>query len=123
MVLNLITRDLSKPKASRVAPSLLTPSLPEEKVDGDERIARQASPISITEDDFTIGDLVGESMAEGLRAVTPSPEILRESTAPGLAAAGSPPSPRSSATTSRASARRPSPATATPSPRRPRGRT
>ncbi|KAH8050680.1 Ca2-binding protein [Aureococcus anophagefferens] len=93
MVLNLITRDLSKPKARRVAPSLLKPSLPEEKVDGDERIARQASPISITEDDFTIGDLVGESMAEGLRAVTPSPEILRESTAPGLAAAGSPPSP------------------------------
>jgi len=41
-------------------------------VDGDERIARQASPISIV-DDFTIGDLVGESMAEGLRAVTPSP--------------------------------------------------
>ena len=93
MVLNLITRDLSKPKARRVAPSLLKPSLPEEKVDGDERIARQASPISITEDDFTIGDLVGESMAEGLRAVTPSSEILRESTAPGLAAAGSPPSP------------------------------
>lgn len=72
MVLNLITRDLSKPKARRVAPSLLVPSLPEEKVDGDERIARQASPISIV-DDFTIGDLVGESMAEGLRAVTPSP--------------------------------------------------
>ena len=76
---------------TRVAPSLLKPSLPEEKVDGDERIARQASPISIV-DDFTIGDLVGESMAEGLRAVTPSPGI-RESTAPGLAAAGSPPSP------------------------------
>ena len=86
MVLNMITRDLSKPKASRVAPSLLKPSLP------DERIARQASPISIMDDDFTIGDLVGESMAEGLRAVTPSPGI-RESTAPGLAAAGSPPSP------------------------------
>ena len=86
MVLNMITRDLSKPKASRVAPSLLKPSLP------DERIARQASPISIMDDDFTIGDLVGESMAEGLRAVTPSPGI-RESTAPGLATAGSPPSP------------------------------
>ena len=90
MVLNLITRDLSKPKAGRVAPSLLKPSLPEEKVDGDERISR--SPTSIMEDDFTIGDLVGESMAEGLRAVTPSPGI-RESTTPGLAAAGSPPSP------------------------------
>ena len=92
MVLNLITRDLSKPKARRVAPSLLKPSLPEEKVDADERIAGSASPTSIMEDDFTIGDLVGESMAEGLRAVTPSPGI-RESTAPGLAAAGSPPSP------------------------------
>lgn len=90
MVLNLITRDLSKPKARRVAPSLLKPSLPEEKVDGDERISR--SPTSIIADDFTIGDLAGESMAEGLRAVTPSPGI-RESTAPGLAAAGSPPSP------------------------------
>ncbi|KAK7234985.1 hypothetical protein SO694_0014108 [Aureococcus anophagefferens] len=117
MVLNLITRDLSKPKARRVAPSLLKPSLPEEKVDGDERIARQASPISITEDDFTIGDLVGESMAEGLRAVTPSPEILRESTAPGLAAAGSPPSPEILRDYfSRLGAAPEPPATATPSP-------
>ncbi|KAH8055011.1 Ca2-binding protein [Aureococcus anophagefferens] len=122
MVLNLITRDLSKPKARRVAPSLLKPSLPEEKVDGDERIARQASPISITEDDFTIGDLVGESMAEGLHAVTPSPEILRESTAPGLAAAGSPPSPEILRDYfSRLGAAPEPPATATPSPRRPRG--
>ena len=109
---------------TRVAPSLLKPSLPEEKVDGDERIARQASPISIV-DDFTIGDLVGESMAEGLRAVTPSPGI-RESTAPGLAAAGSSPSPEilrdyfsrlgAAPETRRAEKLPPATATVTPSP-------